>query len=77
METADGHRLFRQFLIHMDVHRNLETDMLHPKYELAERQVYPQANQLLTTLNQFLSSELDNLRELNGFEAGLEFAQLR
>ena len=26
VETADGHKLFRQFLIHMDVHRNLETD---------------------------------------------------
>ena len=74
METADGHKLFRQFLIHIDLHRNLETDMLHATYELAERQVYPQANKLLTTLNEFLGTELANLRELTSFEAGLEFA---
>ena len=71
METADGHKLFRQFLIHIDVHRNLETDMLHSTYELTERQVYPQANQLLTTLNDILSTELANIRELTSFEAGL------
>ena len=76
-ETADGHKLFRRFLIHIDVHCNLETDMLHATYELAERQVYPQANELLTTLNGFLATELTNLRELTSFEAGLEFAQLR
>ena len=76
-ETSDGHRLFRRFLIHMDVHRNLETDMLHATYELAERQIYPQSNPLLTTLNGFLATELTNLRELTSFESGLEFAQLR
>ena len=51
--------------------------MLHATYELAERQVYPQANKLLTTLNEFLGNELANLKELTSFEAGLEFAQLR
>lgn len=76
-ETSDGHRLFRRFLIHLDVHRNLETDQLHATFELAERQVYPQSNPHLTTLNGFLATELDNLRELTSFESGLEFAQLR
>lgn len=76
-ETADGHGLFRKFLIHIDLNRNLETDMLHSTYELAERQVYPQANELLTTLNTVLNTELDNIRELTSFEEGLQFAQLR
>ena len=76
-ETADGHKLFRQFLMHLVVNRNLETDMLHPTYELAERQVYPQANELLTTLNSILDGELVNIRELTQFEEGLQFAQLR
>ena len=50
--------------MHLVVNRNLETDMLHPTYELAERQVYPQANELLTTLNSILDGELVNIREL-------------
>ena len=70
-ETSDGHRLFRTFLIHIDVNRNLETDMFHPTFELAERAVYPQANALLTTLNTILDSELVNIRELTAFEEGL------
>ena len=59
------------------MHRNEETDTLHATYELAERQVYPQANQLLTTLNGILATELANIRELTSFETGLQFAQLR
>ena len=51
--------------------------MLHSTYELTERQVYPQANELLTTLNNVLTAELANLRELTSFETGLQFAQLR
>ena len=50
---------------------------MHPKYELAEPQVYPQANPLLTTLNNVLNSELESIKELTSFEEGLQFAQLR
>ena len=34
--TAEGHSLFRKFLVHIDVNRNAETDQMHPVYELAE-----------------------------------------
>lgn len=53
-ETSDGHKLFRKFLIHFDVNRNVETDRFHATYELPERQVYEQSNGLLTTLNEVL-----------------------
>ena len=36
-ETSEGHSLFRDFLVHVDVDRNVETDKLHPRFELAER----------------------------------------
>lgn len=61
----------------MDVNRNAETDQLHASYEHAEGQVYDQTNPLLTTLNQILQGELNNIKELTSFETGLQFAQLR
>ena len=70
-ETAGEHSLFRKFLVHIDCDRNPETDALHPTFELAELGVYPQANPLLTTLNRLVSQELENLKELIDFEAGL------
>lgn len=70
-QTAGGHSLFRKFLIHIDVDRNVETDQLHPTFELTEPQVNPQANQLLTKLNTMLADELASIQELTSFEEGL------
>jgi len=70
-ETAEGHSLFRKCLLHLDVNRNAETDQLHATFEHLERQLYVQANPLLTTLNTVLAAELENIRELTGFEEGL------
>jgi len=53
-KTSDGHSLFRKFFIHIDANRNAETDQIHPVFELADTQIYPNENSLLSTLNTIL-----------------------